>query len=236
MNHAEYTDAAVAEIERMAGTVRDADVELAIPTCPGWDLRQLIRHTGTVHRWAAALVERRSPERIDPKSLDKHFPDDDAGWPDWLAAGAGILGEALHGATGDEPMWSWGADQHARFWSRRQLHETVVHHADAAIALGMTASPDARIAIDGIDELLDNLPTAAYFAPGIAELKGAGESIHLHATDGDGAGEWMIELGSDGFHWAHGHGKGTVAVRGPAAHLLLMMYRRVPLDELRGVR
>ncbi|WP_435839745.1 maleylpyruvate isomerase N-terminal domain-containing protein, partial [Streptomyces anulatus] len=25
-------------------------------TCPGWQIRHLLRHTGMVHRWAAALV------------------------------------------------------------------------------------------------------------------------------------------------------------------------------------
>jgi hypothetical protein len=24
-------------------------------------------------------------------------------------------------------MWAWGPDKHARFWSRRMLHETAVH-------------------------------------------------------------------------------------------------------------
>jgi len=73
------------------------------------------------------------------------------------------------------------------------------------------------------------MPSAAAFAPGVAELRGAGESLHLHATDVDG--EWMIELHPDGFRWEHAHGKGTVAVRGRASDLMLLMYGRLSADD-----
>jgi hypothetical protein len=78
----------------------------------------------------------------------------------------------------------------------------------------------------GIDELLDNLLPAAAFSPDIERLRGKGETLHLHATDADG--EWMITLEPNGYRWEHGHGKGTVAARGPAADLLLVLYRRLP--------
>lgn len=33
-----------------------AGVDAEVPTCPGWQVRDLLRHTGMVHRWAASFV------------------------------------------------------------------------------------------------------------------------------------------------------------------------------------
>src|SRR5206468_2913885 len=136
-------------------------------------------------------------------------PDDPAKLADWFADGGRALVDTLRAADPDAPMWSWGADQHARFWSRRMLHETTVHGVDASLAVAARPAVDAAVAVDGIAELLENLPSAAYFRPEVAQLKGSGESIHLHATDADG--EFVIHLGADGFTWAPGHEKATVA-------------------------
>jgi hypothetical protein len=59
---------------------------------------------------------------------------------------------------------------------------------------------------------------------------GTGETVHMHATDADGAGEWMITMRPDDWTWERGHGKGTAAARGAAADLLLLVYGRLPAD------
>jgi hypothetical protein len=41
----------------------------------------------------------------------------------------------------------------------------------------------------------------------------------------------MIRLAADGIGWEGGHGKGTVAVRGRAADLLLFVWGRRRADE-----
>jgi uncharacterized protein (TIGR03083 family) len=230
MNHLEYCDAVAREVETFAARVTGVDPDIPVPTCPGWTIASLIKHAGGVHRWAAAMVRVGATARLDPRTLDLGLPPAATEYPDWLAAGAGPLVTALREAEPDRPMWAWGADQHARFWSRRMLLETTVHRADAELALGRSPEIDAAVAIDGLDELLENLPCAGYFAPRVNRLKGTGESLHWHATDG--GGEWMIVLGPDGFTWGRGHGKATVAVRGPAAGLLLLAYgRRGPDGE-----
>ena len=55
-----------------------------------------------------------------------------------------------------------------------------------------------------------------------------GQSIHLHATDDrlGPTGEWSIVHDEEGVWWSHTHGKGSVAVRGPAKDLLLAAVRR----------
>ena len=195
-----------------------------MPTCPGWDLGRLITHVGGIHRWAVQLVESRAQERVAPVKGERG---DDL--VEWLASGA-LPVAGLVSANPDDPMWAWGKDQHVRFWSRRLVHETAVHYADAAIALGVEPEIDAAIARDGIDEFLENLPCAT-FAPNLANLKGS-DSIHLHGTDIDHA-EWMIQLTADGFTFDHSHAKGSVAVRGAAKDLYLLMQRRRSLTDSR---
>jgi hypothetical protein len=63
---------------------------------------------------------------------------------------------------------------------------------------------------------------------------GRGHTLHLHATD-DGlgpTGEWTITNDEEGLSWTHDHGKGDVALRGPARDLLLAIVRRRPVTEL----
>lgn len=231
MDHRTATDALEAEIIRTRADLDDADWFAPVPSCPDWDVSDLVKHLGRIHRWAATLVRERATQRIDRGMIDFELPHDIQQWGTWFAEGGARLVDALRTADGDAPMWAWGTDQHVRFWSRRQVHETAVHHADLRLALGRDPllTVDAATAADGIDELLDNLPAAGYFVPGIASLKGACETIHLHATDG--GGEWTITLGPDGFTYAHEHGKGTVAVRATTEDLLLLSMNRRTLDR-----
>jgi uncharacterized protein (TIGR03083 family) len=222
MNHRENCALAASLVTRTADLLRGADLATPVPTCPGWDLGRLVVHLGGVHRWATQMVASLAQERQTPVKADRG-PDLVA----WLASGADLVA-GMAAADPDAPMWAWGKDQHVRFWSRRMVHETAVHYADAAIALGAAAHLEAAVAIDGIDELLENLPYAA-FSPNVANLKGEG-SIHLHGTDADHA-EWMISLSDDGYTVDHSHGKGSVAVRGPVADLYLLMSNRRALHD-----
>jgi len=224
MDHLAYCDLLGPEIARFVELTSGADPATPVPTCPEWTLADLVAHTGRVHRWAGYMVSQLSTRRARGSEYDHALPDDRRAYPEWLAAGAEPLVKTLRAADPAAPMWAWGADQHVRFWSRRMVHETTVHRADAEFALGRTPEVEPAVAVDGVDEFLENLPDAAAFAPGVADLRGNGETIHLHATDVDG--EWVIRLDPDSFGWDHGHGKGDVAVRGTAADLLLFAYGR----------
>jgi uncharacterized protein (TIGR03083 family) len=221
--HERYCDALEHEVARVADAVRGADLATPVPTCPDWSLADLLEHTGIVQRWAAEMVRQLSPERLDRQRMDVPVPEP-AARADWLADGAADVVGAFRSADPDAPMWAWGADKHARFWPRRMLHETTVHRADVELALGRDPMIEADVAVDGIDELLENLPHAVNFRPHLQKLRGNGESLHFHCTDSDG--EWTIRLEPDGFRCERDHAKGTVAVRGGAADLLLLLYRR----------
>ena len=229
MDRDRYCQALAAEAARFAGLVDGADPGAPVPTCPDWDVRELVRHVGSIHRWAGAMVRDLAQSRLSFKALNLAFPAGDAALAAWFRAGVDELLAALKAADPEAAMWAWGADQHARFWPRRMLHETGMHRADLELALGREPAFEEELAVDGIDEFLANLPHAASFAPNVKDLRGSGESLHLHCTDAEG--EWLIELAPDGFTWRHGHAKGSVAIRGAASDLLLLTYGRRRLGD-----
>ena len=226
------------DVARAAALIAEADADTPVPSCPGWTLGGLAAHLGTVHRWATALVTRLPQQRIELSAEEIGVPQEWSATPEWLTAGGAALVEALAAADLDAPCYSWGADQHVRWWLRRQLHETAIHRVDVELAvLGAAGELEPSVAVDNIDEFLENLPYMTRFRPAVRELHGDGETIHLHATDLDGTalpGEWLVTLEPNGFRWSHAHVKGAAAVRGTARDLALWINHRLP-DAAAGV-
>ena len=107
------------------------------------------------------------------------------------------------------------------FWARRQANETAVHRWDAQRAAGAVEPVEHTLAVDGIDEFFGLIP----FWRRESNVRGVGETIHLHCTDG--AGEWLVRLAADAVIVTREHAKGDVAARGSASDLLLFLYGRV---------
>jgi uncharacterized protein (TIGR03083 family) len=220
-----------ADIARITTLIAEGAPDAPVPSCPRWTFADLVGHLGGVHRWAAAIVTRLPRERMELTEQELAKP---AQWPavaGWFAEGGAALLDALAAADPDAPCYAWGADQHVRFWLRRQLHENTIHRVDAELAvLGEAGEIDPAVAMDNIDEFLDNLPAVARFRREVRDLHGDGETLHLHATDLDGSalpGEWLITLEPDGFRWSHAHVKGAAAVRGTARDLALWINHRL---------
>ncbi|WP_035844987.1 maleylpyruvate isomerase family mycothiol-dependent enzyme [Kitasatospora azatica] len=236
----DHRAAVAAETARFAALVKGADLATPVPSCPGWTLAELVKHAGSVQRWFSVLLHARIQQPPRSRDVDLRLPAEQDGYPDWLAESASVAAEAFAVTEPDFPMWAWGADQHARFWARRMLFETLLHRVDAELALGLQPRIDRTLALDGVDEFLVNLPFAAFFAPKVAELRGTDQSIRFHATDadrdGDGDGDWLIRLRPDGFglepaaELAAGlpHTTADATVHGSAADLLLLVYGRLP--------
>lgn len=230
MTNEELIAVVAAEAASLASAARAAGPDVVVPAVPEWTTAKLVKHVGTTHRWAAANVAA-GGARVTPRDLDLALPEDPAEYPDWFEAGAARLVEVLEATAGDAPAWSWGVDQHARFWVRRMAHETAVHRWDAESATGAQAPFAPALAVDGINERLDNLvPSMEFNEAGRAAMAGRGESIHLHATDVDG--EWLLRFTPEGFACSREHAKGDLAVRGPASDLLLVLIGRRGLDGL----
>ena len=234
MDHEQYCARAGAEIARMSQVTMGVTPETPVASCPDWNIARLVKHTGIVHRWCAAIVATRATAPIAQNALDVGLPADPTEYPVWLAAGEAPLVTVLLDAGPDTPIWTWAGQRDTSWWARRMLHETTVHRVDAELTAGLTPEIDPVAAADGIDEFLQVARQGTRPSKRLAELP-SGQSIHLHATD-DGlgeAGEWLISLADGDYTWDHGHAKGTVAVRGPAALLLLLAYGRVRPDDER---
>jgi uncharacterized protein (TIGR03083 family) len=220
-----------ASTETLAGLVHGADLTRQVPTCPEWTLRQLATHVGRAQRWAAEIVSTRSAEPIPFRQVpDGRIPDDPALHAPWLRAGAARLNGAVREA-GSDTVWAFGALRPASAWARRMAHETAVHRADAEITVGREPGFEPDLAADAIDEWLGFLSGRG--EPGDPRLNALpdGAVLHVHVTDDGVNGEWLVRRDGAAVTVEPGHGKGDVALRGPAGRLLLVLLRRVPPDD-----
>ena len=229
----DFSVALIAENDAFAELLREADLSTPVPTCPDWTLSQLLRHIGRGDRWCAQIVAETSMEAVDPRAVPGGIPPEDReGTIAWLHDGARALIDAVEASGAQTPVWTFLGPRPARWWIRRRLHETAVHRADAALALGVDFVIEPVIAADAISEYLERVvirATEASAAGADSPLRES-ESLHLHATDADG--EWTIHGRPGGITVEHGHGTATVALRGPARDLLLALVRRGGADEL----
>ncbi len=216
----------VEETAAFGDLIRTADPAAPVPTCPDWTIRQLFRHVGRGNRWAAQIVADRRDEALDPREVrDGKPPDDIDAAIDWLNAGVRLILDSVDAVGADTDVWTFIGPRPAQWWIRRRLHEATVHRADAAIAVGAEYRLTPELAADGIDEWLERI---AVEVSAESSPLDAGQTLHLHATDGglDAAGEWTITGTGDGIAWSHEHGKGDAALRGSAKDLLLAVVRR----------
>ncbi|BBX98560.1 maleylpyruvate isomerase family mycothiol-dependent enzyme [Mycobacterium lacus] len=229
----DYAAAFLEQNRAFAELIRNADESKPVPTCPGWSLQQLLRHVGRGDRWAAQIVRDQLDHFLDPRRVEEGKPPPD---PDeaisWLQDGAQLMVDAVERTGAETTVWTFLGPRPAIWWTRRRLHETAVHRADAAIAVGADFTLAPEIAADAITEWLERVAIQAG-SDGVPLPLEDDTTIHLHAVDpGLGeAGEWTIRASESGITWSHEHGKGTVALRGGATELLLAMVRRVPVAD-----
>ncbi|MGH9075168.1 MAG: maleylpyruvate isomerase family mycothiol-dependent enzyme [Acidimicrobiales bacterium] len=232
----------VAVVRSSAGALLEAAsgaMGRPVRSCPDWDVAELVRHVGSVWGFAADVV--RTGERAERPQAPSGVPP--AALLAWAGQRVDDLAEVLErlaAADPDGPCWTFAGPATRRFWARRQAMETALHAWDVAEAAGRPEPIEARVAADGVDELLTViLPRSLGRQPG----SWSGQSVHLHRTDGDGsgggaggdggAGEWLVRLGPAGaVAVERGHAKGDVAVRGPASSLYLWCSGRVRAAEL----
>jgi len=198
------------------------DTTAEVPSCPGWNIDELLRHVGIAHHRVALIIRE---GRTEPPPVEEASPHGSS--LSWYEAGLATLLDAMRTVDPAIPVWTFSrSDQTAAFWHRRMAHETVVHRVDAEQATGAVGPLDPALVLDGIDESLE------VFAPLTVrrEEDPSTATVHLHATDVEG--EWLVMLGGGTVAVEHGHAKGDVAVRGTAADLHLWLWGRVPLERL----
>ena len=212
----------------LATAAEQAGLTTPVPSCPAWQVRDLLRHQGYVHRWAAAYVSvpirAQAPELTEAEQLAGGAADDRL--LDWFGDGHGALVATLRAADPGVDSWTFlDAPSPLAFWARRQAHETAIHRADAQLAAGQAPGYQPDFAADGVDELV-----MGFFARGGAEPErepAPDRTLLIRATD---AGqEWRAELGADGGRVARvsrGAGPAACVLEGPASGLYLLLWNR----------
>ncbi|MFG2830334.1 maleylpyruvate isomerase family mycothiol-dependent enzyme [Streptomyces sp. NPDC048434] len=221
----------------LADAAEEAGPDARIPACPEWRMRDLVTHTGRIHRWATEFVTQglQQPNR-PPEAPD--LADDEL--VSWLREGHHHLVLALHSAPQDLSAWTFlPAPSPLAFWARRQAHETSVHRVDAQQALGASLTPlPSAFAADGIDELL-----TGFHARDRSKVRtDVPRTLRLRATNARGA-DWTVHLSDAPPHTvrtspeAGGEGPDTgkpadCTIEGPAEELYLALWNRLPWDAM----
>lgn len=228
MEIAEHTTIVGQEAKLFAEAAKRGGLEVDIETCPGWTMRDLVRHLSEIHLWAAARVAKRTT-KLWPDDISEHtdaWPDLAVFWPDdrdlvdWYLDTNANLVRALESASPDDEIPTFlPAPTPLAMWARRQAHETAVHRFDAENAAGTPAAFDPAFASDGIDELL------AGFAPRKSEFPTPSpKALLVHAADTDD--RWHVTLAPDGITTERGDGSADAVLTGDASDLYLTLWNR----------
>lgn len=199
---------------------RDPGVD--VPTCPGWQLSDLLGHVAGGWEAFASIAESAS---LDPPDFGSFAPVPE-GEAERLAFARDRLERivtVMATADPDRAVWTWRGEATLAFYQRRAHLETVVHRVDAEQAAASRTPVDPAVGVDAVDELF----TVLISAP--AERLPSG-SLHLHQTDGDG--EFMLDVIEGVLAVRREHAKGDAALRATGEELMMVMWGRRSLDGL----
>ena len=143
-----YVGALRRQGELLADAAQRAGLAAAVPSCPDWAVRDLLKHTGYVHRWATGFVAEglTRPGGASEEEILGQGPAD-AELPGWFREGHAVLVQALNAAGPDLSCWAFlAAPSPLAHWARRQAHETAIHRVDAEQAAASTAGQPASTA------------------------------------------------------------------------------------------
>lgn len=208
----------------MAEAAAIAGASAAIPTCPEWVMRDLVLHTGQVHRWATANLRNANDAPADAAQAAGPAPSDGA-LVEWFRDGHAALVAAIEQSPPDLQCWTFlAAPSPLAFWARRQCHETGMHRVDAESASRPITPFPPEIAADGIDELLRAFVTR----PG-GRLKSDSLRTLLVAAD-DTGGAWTVHI-SDTVQTDLGAAAADCTARGRASDLHLLLWNRIAATD-----
>lgn len=218
MEVAELIDELSAQGTLLADAAARAGFDADVPRCPEWNVRDLVKHIGGIHRWAAANVLRGRPENAeDAGDAVGTGPGDDE-LLDWFRVGHAELVVALRAAPPDLQAFTFlPAPNALAFWARRQAHETAIHRSDAEAAAGDMAVFDAAFAQDGIAEVLLG------FAARRSNAISTPATLALRASDGPA---WRVVFGGERNVASTGDGAADAVVSGSSSAIYLWLWNR----------
>jgi len=205
------------------------DMGAPVPSCPGWQVRNVVAHTAVVHRHKERIVR----ERLQMQPEKATAPDDDDAVVGWYAEGLDMLINTLAATDPSIRVYSWyPPDQSTGFWYRRMAHETAVHRTDVELAHGAPSPLPPDLAADGIDEVLGPIfcgqEPAGFREDGRTVrliMPDAGAELHLLLGTGEREPGWVLADGAAD--------EPVASISAPASDLDLWAWGRQPADVLK---
>ncbi|MFY1674938.1 maleylpyruvate isomerase family mycothiol-dependent enzyme [Plantactinospora sp. WMMB334] len=217
-----------------AATVAEAQLDIPVPSCPGWTLTYLVHHLGSVYTRVRSIVGRGDTEPPPgPLTVPDGLPTGAAA-VEWWRAEFDQLMTVLERVDPEAPAWNWAPQpKKAGFWHRRMAQETAVHRWDAQMAVAAGEPIEAKLAADGVGEVLDTLLPAG--------RRGSDQPFHgvVHLIASDAGQEWYLRLRGEGvalldtdtlLDGDDHHARAQVS--GTASDLLLALWGRLGFDAL----
>jgi uncharacterized protein (TIGR03083 family) len=220
MEPSEHLDWLTVESAAFGRILESGALDAAVPGCPGWDLAELASHLGGVHRWSRRAMTEGRPGTIRAQAPAGRQP-----LVEWFAAGAAALHQTLRDTGPDTPCWTMSPPATARYWMRRQAHETAMHRWDAEASQGVAGGFDPLLAADGVAEVVE------MFFPRQVRLgrqKPLAARLRIKVTGGA-----AHTLAGDGLDPDAAARECDATVAGPADALLLLLWKRATLDDSR---
>ncbi|SCF36570.1 maleylpyruvate isomerase N-terminal domain-containing protein [Micromonospora mirobrigensis] len=214
-----------------AAAAAEAPPETPVLSCPGWTVTDLTLHLTRAYTWAQTAVNAGTatrPERHDPELPAGLTP------AQWYRQEYDRLMALFDGLDPEAPAWNFAPQpKRAGFWPRRMALETAVHRWDAQLAIAAGEPIEAKLAADGVSEVLDTwLPAGRRVKPG--QWHGV---VQLTATDA--AQDWFLRLRGEGVALLdtatildHDDHHARAQVTGTASDLLLALMGRVSFDTV----
>ncbi len=196
---------------RMAELITAENSDAKVPSCPEWNLFDLVSHIGEVQGFWANCIREANAGAPWPGEIKK--PDSPQESGTWLRTQTRLLIDAIESTPDASPCWTWwGYPLTALAVARHQVQEAEVHRWDAELAVATPAPIPVEIAIDGIPEFLH------VHRDSIRKLK----LPHIHLSATDSTAHWHVNEGE----------ADAVAISGNASDLVLFLFGRCPIDKL----
>jgi uncharacterized protein (TIGR03083 family) len=202
------------------------DLDAAVPPCPGWDVREVMVHTGAVYSHKVQCMRLgRSPDD-DEWSTGPQDGEETVGW---FRTRLDELVTELTERGADAPSYTWyDPQQTVGFWFRRMAQETAVHRVDVESAFDAVSPVDDALAVDGIDEVLDLF--LVYQAEDVGP-DGPGRGTVAVRT---GDHIWRLTLNPDDVDLSRDPGAADAVISAEPSELLLWLWGRRPDTAVRA--
>jgi len=207
--------------ERIASAA-EGRLDYTVPSCPGWQLADLVWHVGIVQMFWAKVA---CGELSGPGAWrEPDRPTNDVLLA-WYRNVVDRTAAVLDSLDPEMPAWTWGRRNTVGFIRRRVAQENAVHCWDATNAIGVEEPIEQTLAVDGVAEFVDEV------LPGLSpDLGGPAQTIGLRAADT--VDQWTLRIGEGSARLIPACEQVDATVQAPISDLLLFLWRRRSPDHV----